>query len=125
MNTEIGSYGVVNHGLLSSFEDDCVGSQPLLTAGIVVSRIDGEKIYVSDWTLKAEFNGEQRLEKFEEAKHNQAFNFSFAGERELKAGDVLDGDDNTLKIQLSKKLLAQKGANSGVEKIRQFMQKSH
>ncbi len=67
----IGSYGVQPGPALSSYEDECVGSSPLALQGIVVTRIEGDKVLVSDWHITSHFEGQQTLEQFEEAKHNQ------------------------------------------------------
>jgi len=124
MNPAIGSYAVVDSDVLNSFEDECVGSLPPCREGIVVSRIVGEKVYISDWQLQMKFNGDQLLEQFEEAKHNQDFNFTFSSERELQAGENLDGTDPALRAQLFKNLQARGSAGMGISKIRQFMQRS-
>jgi len=101
---DIGSYGVAPESALSSFEDDCVGSIPHARSGIVVTRIEGDKVLVRDWHIASHFEGEHVLEQFEEAKHAQAFNFTFSDERELQAGERLDGTDPILMEQLRKKL---------------------
>ena len=100
----IGSYAVESEKPLSSFEDECVGSTPLALRGIVVTRIEGDKVLVSDWHISSHFEGVQTLEQFEEAKHNQDFDFSFSAERELGEDERLDGTDPILKQQLRKKL---------------------
>lgn len=101
---DIGSYGVAAGQPLSSFEDECVGSTPQALRGIVVSRIEGDKVLVSDWHVTSHFEGEHTLEQFEEAKHNQDFDITFSSERELREDERLDGTDPTLKQQLRKKL---------------------
>ena len=105
----IGSYGVQPGPALSSYEDECVGSSPLALQGIVVTRIDGDKVLVSDWHITSHFEGQQTLEQFEEAKHNQDFDFTFSPERELKQDEALDGTDPILGEQLRKKLKKIKG----------------
>lgn len=100
----IGSYGVGTASLLSSYEDECVGSPPAFSEGIVVSRMDGEKVYVRDWHITSHFTGEHALEQFEEAKNHQAFDFTFSSEREIHEGEMLDGDDPVLQKQLKSKL---------------------
>jgi hypothetical protein len=100
----IGSYGVGTQSLLGSYEDECVGSPPAFSEGIVVSRMEGEKVYVRDWHIQAHFTGEQALEHFEEAKNHQQFDFAFSDEREAQDGDIFDGDDPILQKQLKSKL---------------------
>ena len=100
----IGSYGVAPGQLLSSYEDECVGSSPQALRGIVVTRIEGDKVLVRDWHITSHFEGEHTLEQFEEAKHNQNFEFAFSDERELEADERLDGTDPLLKKQLCKNL---------------------
>ncbi len=100
----IGSYGVGTASLLSSFEDECVGSPPAFSEGIVVSRFEGEKVYIRDWHIKSHHTGEHALEHFEEAKNHQDFDFNFSKEREIKEGEMLDGDDPVLQKQLKSKL---------------------
>ena len=85
----IGSYGVKSEQALSSFEDECVGSSPLALRGIAVTRIKGDKVLVSDWHISSHFEGEHTLEQFEEAKHNQDFDFTFSPERELEEDERL------------------------------------
>ncbi|MCZ6828925.1 MAG: hypothetical protein O7F73_04955 [Gammaproteobacteria bacterium] len=106
---DIGSYGVKPGQPLSSYEDECVGSSPLALQGIVVTRIEGDKVLVSDWHITSHFEGEHTLEQFEEAKHNQDFQFTFSLERELKEDERLDGTDLILKEQLRKRLKLIKG----------------
>ncbi len=101
---EIGSYGLTPGQPLSSYEDECVGSTPLALQGIVVTRIEGDRVLVSDWHISTHFEGAQTLEQFEEAKHNQDFDFTFSAERELKAEEQLDGTDPMLKDHLRRKL---------------------
>ena len=101
---DIGSYALESGQALSSYEDECVGSSPLALRGIVVTRIVGDKVLVSDWHITSHFEGEQTLEQFEEAKHNQDFDFTFSLERELKADEHLDGTNPILKKQLRNKL---------------------
>ncbi len=105
----IGSYGVKSGPALSSYEDECVGSSPLALQGIVVTRIEGDTVLVSDWHITSHFEGQQTLEQFEEAKHNQDFDFTFSPERELKPDEALDGTDPILGEQLRKKLEKIKG----------------
>jgi len=100
----IGSYGVGTGSLLGSFEDECVGSPPAFSEGIVISRMEGERIYIRDWHITSHFTGEQALEHFEEAKNNQNFDFTFSAEREVQEGDIFDGDDPALQKQLKSKL---------------------
>lgn len=117
-NLEVGSYGVAAGVLLSSFEDECVGHSPQAFEGIVVTRIDAEKVFVCDWHISAHFEGEHTLEQFEEAKNSQEFNFSFSGERELQAGECLDGTDPVLKQQLRKQWQQNQPA---IEKLKQVI----
>ena len=100
----IGSYGIGTGSLLGSFEDECVGSPPAFSEGIVVSRFEGERVYIRDWHINSHFTGEQALEHFEEAKNNQDFDFTFSSEREIQEGEILDGDDPILQKQLKSKL---------------------
>ncbi len=106
---DIGSYGVAAGQALSSYEDECVGSSPLAVCGIVVTHIEGDKVRVRDWHITCHFEGEHTLEQFEEAKHNQDFQFTFSHERDLKADEALDGTDPTLREQLRRKLKSIKG----------------
>jgi hypothetical protein len=106
---DIGSYGVAQGQLLSTFEDECVGSSPQAARGIVVTRVDGDKMFVRDWTITSHFEGKQSLEKFEEAKHNQDFDVTFSDERERTEDDHLDGTDPILKERLRKKLKSRHG----------------
>ncbi len=106
---DIGSYGAQPGQPLSSYEDECVGSSPLALQGIVVTRIEGDKVLVRDWHIISHFEGKQTLEQFEEAKHNQDFDFTFSPERELNADDALDGTDPMLREQLRKQLKLIKG----------------
>ena len=101
---DIGSYGVAQGQPLSAYEDECVGSSPQALRGIVVARIDGDKVLVRDWTITSHFEGEQSLEQFEEAKHKQDFDVRFSDERERREEDQLDGTDPILRQQLRKKL---------------------
>ena len=101
---DIGSFGVKPGQPLSSYEDECVGSSPLALQGIVVTRIEGDKVLVSDWHITSHFEGEHTLEQFEEAKHNQDFDVAFSNEHELGEDEHLDGTDPVLKEQLRKKL---------------------
>ena len=110
---------------MSSFEDECVGSSPHSKEGIVVTRIEGEKVYVCDWHVNSHFQGEQVLEKFEEAKHHQNFEFTFSSERELQEDEYIGGVDPILKAQLRKKLKARKGSISGIQKFRNIIQREH
>lgn len=103
-NLDVGSYGTKAANLLSQYEDECVGSCPPSCEGIVVSRIEDGRVYVSDWHISGGFQGEQLLEQFEEAKHNQDFAFEFSSERELREDDRLDGADPVLQKQLRKQL---------------------
>jgi len=100
----VGNYGVLTSSLLSSFEDECVGRPPDFIEGVVVSRVEGEKIYVRDWCINSHFTGEQALEKFEEAKNNQDFDFTFSSEREIKKSDTFNGADPVLQKQLRRQL---------------------
>jgi hypothetical protein len=100
---DIGSYGVAPGQPLSTYEDECVGSRPPALGGIVVTRIDGDKVLVREWTITSHFAGKQSLERFEEAKHNQDFDVTFSDERERRKDDHLDGTDPILKEQLRKK----------------------
>jgi len=100
----IGSYGVGIASLLSSFEDECVGSPPAFSEGIVVSRFEGETVYIRDWHISSHHTGEHALEHFEEEKNQQRFDFSFSSEREIQEGEMLDGDDPVLQKQLKIKL---------------------
>lgn len=100
----IGSYGVGLASLLSSYEDECVGSPPAFKEGIVVSRFEGETVYIRDWHITSHFKGEQALEHFEEIKNHQDFDFVFSSEREIKEGEMIDGDDPVLQKQLKSKL---------------------
>tara|TARA_R110000868_G_scaffold195530_1_gene441192 strand:- start:158 stop:484 length:327 start_codon:yes stop_codon:yes gene_type:complete len=101
---DIGSYGVAPSQPLSGYEDECVGSTPQALQGIVVTRIEGDKVFVSDWSINSHFEGEQTLEQFEEAKHNQDFDAVFSNEHELREDECLDGTDSMLKAQLRRKL---------------------
>ncbi len=105
----IGSYGLAPGQPLSSYEDECVGSTPHALGGIVVTQIEGDKVFVSDWHIKSHFEGEHTLEQFEEAKHNQDFDAVFSNEHELREDECLDGTDPILKEQLRKKLESIKG----------------
>ena len=109
IHLDIGSYGVAPGQPLSSYEDECVGSSPLALGGIVVTRIEGDKVLVRDWHITSHFEGEHTLEQFEEAKHNQDFDFAFSLERVLKEDERLDGTDPILREQLRKKLKLVKG----------------
>jgi hypothetical protein len=100
----IGSYGVGTRSLLSSFEDECVGGPPAFSEGIVVSRFEGETVYIRGWHINSHHTGEQALEHFEEAKNHQDFDFIFSSEREIQEGEMLDGDDPVLQKQLKSKL---------------------
>ena len=108
-HVDIGSYGVSPGQPLSSYEDECVGSVPQALGGIVVTRIEDDKVFVSDWSINSHFEGEQTLEQFEEAKHNQNFDAIFSNEHELREDECLDGNDSILKEQLRKKLASTKG----------------
>lgn len=79
---------------MSSFEDECVGSAPAFIEGIIVSRIEAERIYVREWRINSHFTGEQALEQFEEAKNIQNFDFTFSNEWEIQKGDTFDGCDS-------------------------------
>lgn len=107
---DIGSYGVAQCHTPSAYEDECVGSSPLALRGIVVARIEGDKVFVRDWAITSHFEGSQSLEKFEEAKHNQDFDVRFSDERMRGEEDQLDGTDPVLKEHLRKKLKSVKGS---------------
>ena len=64
---------------------------------------------VRDWHISSHFEGKHTLEQFEEAKHNQDFDFTFSPERELKEDEALDGTDPMLSKQLRKQLKLIKG----------------
>lgn len=100
----IGSFGIAPNSLLSSFEDECVGSPPAFSEGIVISRMEGDKIYVRDWHINFHSTAEHALEHFEEVKNHQDFDFTFSSEREIKEGEIIDGDDPVLQKQLKTKL---------------------
>ena len=106
---DIGSYAVTPGQPLSLYEDECVGSSPLAQRGIVVTRIEGDKVFLRDWHINSHFEGEHTLEQFEEAKHNQDFDFNFSPERERSEDEHLDGTDPTLRKQLRNKLKLIKG----------------
>jgi hypothetical protein len=101
---DIGSYSEKPGQALNSYEDECVGSAPLAREGIVVTRIESDKVRVRDWHISSHFEGEHTLEQFEEAKHNQDFDITFSPERELKEDESLDGTDPVLKDHLRQKL---------------------
>ena len=107
---DVGSYGVAQGHPPSAYEDECVGSSPLALRGIVVARIEGDKVLVRDWAITSHFEGSQSLEKFEEAKHNQDFDVRFSDERVCGEDDQLDGTDSVLKEHLRKKLKSIKGS---------------
>ena len=101
---DVCNYGVAQGQPLSTYEDECVGSRPQALRGIVVTRIEGDKMLVRDWAITSHFEGEQSLEQFEEAKHNQDFDVTFSDERELRENESLNGTYPRLKEQLRKKL---------------------
>lgn len=105
---DIGSYAVTSGQIPGQFEDGCVGSSPQSLSGIVVSRIEGEKVFVSEWHITSHFEGAQTLEQFEEAKLRHDFEFTFSAERELREGEKLEGADPLLKEQLRRKLKSRK-----------------
>lgn len=105
MHPEIGSYGSDSPIIVNNFEDECVGSQPSCSSGIVVNRVEGEKVFVCNWQLQTHFQGKQLLEQFEEAKHSQRFDVSFSDEYELSDEESLNGNDPMLKKLLANKLL--------------------
>ncbi|NRB40260.1 MAG: hypothetical protein HRU20_17635 [Pseudomonadales bacterium] len=118
MPPELGSYGTTPPPLFINFEDECVGSQPLYTQGIVVSRIEADKIFVSHWQVHTHFDGTQLLEQFEEAKHTQNFEVSFSNEHELLADENLNGNDPLLKAHLTQKL---RYLQQGLDKVQQHV----
>ncbi len=120
---EIGSYGVSRTHAMSTYEDECVGSGPQVQQGIVVSRIEGDTVMVSDWFITTNFEGEHTLEQFEESKHNQEFDFAFSNEHELMAEEVLDGNDPQLKEHLRQHLLKVKGEDGVLDKLGRFMRR--
>ena len=101
---EFGSYGINDRVAMSRYEDESVGSGPQALSGIVAVRIEDGRVFVRDWQISAHFHGEQSLEKFEEAKHHQDFDFTFSEERELRPEENLDGEDPVLKDQLRRHL---------------------
>ena len=122
-NMIIGSYGVTGGAALHGFEDECVGNCPQAFEGVVVTRIEGEKVFVCDWHISSHFKGENVLEQFEEAKTYQNFAFSFSTERELLKADNLDGSDPVLQQKLLKQWLVDHGQISNMEKLKQVINK--
>ena len=106
---EFGSYGISDRVAMSCYEDESVGSGAQALSGIVAVRVEDDRIFVRDWQISVHFDGEQSLEKFEEAKHHQDLNFTFSDERELRPEESLDGTDPVLKDQLRRHL---KSANA-------------
>lgn len=104
---DIGSYGVVPPKSRSIFEDEGVGNELVPGCGIVVSRIEHGVVYVREWSISSHFEGADALEKFEEARAQHEFEFTFSGEREATPADTLDGGDAALKQQLKKQLQTQ------------------
>jgi hypothetical protein len=102
--TAIGSYGVRPPDTSSQFEDEGIGNTLIPTHGIVVSRIEDAVVYVREWSISSHFSGAHALEKFEEAREHYDFDFTFSAEREVSAGEQLDGHDEALKTQLRKQL---------------------
>ncbi len=129
MYPEIGSYGVSPATRISTYEDECVGSGPLDVEGIIVTRVDGEKVFVRDWHINSYFEGDKSLKQFEETKHSQSFDFSFSNERELKEEEQLNGADSILRGQLCKKLEAEQQdenvTNKMTDKLRKMIQRKH
>ena len=121
MNLKIGSYGVGPLTRLSAYEDECVGSSPQSLEGFVVSRIEGQQVFVKDWNISSHFEGEHALEQFEEAKNNQDFDFRFSNERELQEHEHLNGADPLLGEQLLKKLKSEQQPENVLDKMRQLM----
>lgn len=101
---EIGSYGAIAPAASSLFEDEGVGNELVSSNGIVVSRIENDDIYVREWSIGSHFEGADALEKFEEARQQYAFDFTFSLERIMTDNDTLDGADAVLKQQLKKQL---------------------
>lgn len=102
-NCSIGSYSLAPPKSISMFEDECVGNSQA-TGGLVVSRIDGDQIFVMNWHIDAHFEGVDALEQFERSRETQNFNFLFSDERILRDSDLLDGHDPVLMKQLCLKL---------------------
>lgn len=125
MSLKVGSYGLSPATLSSAYEDECVGGSPQALEGIVVSRIDGKKVFVRDWHIISHFEGEHVLEQFEEAKHNQKFDFTFSKEHELTEDELLDGADPVLGGQLLKKLKAEQRTGNIEDKLKKLMHKNH
>ena len=101
---QIGCYGVEPGLVLNAFEDECVGNLPTARKGIIVTKVEDDRVLVREWKVRFHFEGEHALEHFEEAKHNQQFDFSFSDERELEENESLDGSDPMLRKQLCRKL---------------------
>lgn len=108
MNTvpDVGSYGVSSGMASNGFEDECAGPSLMSTAGIIVSRIEDEQVYVRDWQVRAAFSGEQSYQKYEEAREHMAFDYNFSDERIIRDGERIDGGDPVLQRQLSQGLSA-------------------
>ena len=112
-------------GSLKLFEDECVGNSPGAIQGIVVTRIEADKVFVSDWNISSHFVGDNVLEQFEEAKNSQNFEFSFRNERALREEDCLDGVDPVLKQQLRKQCLPGQSLESNLGKLKQAISRKY
>lgn len=104
-NYSIGNYSLVTPRVISPFEDECVGNSQA-TGGLVVSRIDGDQVFVKEWHIDAHFEGADALEQFERSREIQDFDFLFSSERTLQDSELLDGHDPVLAKQLRLKLSA-------------------
>ena len=104
-NYSIGSYCVTPPKVASMFEDESVGNSQA-TGGLVVSRIDGDQVFVREWHINAHFEGADALEQFERSRETQDFEFWFTDERILQESVLLDGHDPVLQRQLCLKLSA-------------------
>ena len=97
---ETGHYGVIQQTPVSKFEDEGVGHALVPTLGIVVTRVQGDEVYVREWSVCAHFEGTDALEKFSEARQHYDFDFKFKEERNMTDNDCLDGQDELLKQRL-------------------------
>ena len=103
MNTKnmvVGHYGVDIPTAYPDYEDETWGNSMVATHGIIVSRIEGESVFIREWEVDAQFKGDHVLEKFQEAREEQAFLFDFSAEREISEADDLNGYDPQLKKHL-------------------------
>ena len=123
INMIIGSFGVTRGAALRGFEDECVGNSPEAIEGIVVTRLEDQKVFVCDWHINAHFEGSGALEQFEEAKNSQNFDYTFSGERELQKDESLDGTDPVLMNQLRKHYLVGQPQGSNMDRLKQVISK--